>query len=199
MSPTKKSAAQKKSPPSIEFRRAERAAKFVLGKTKLRPRVALVLGSGLGDFADEFRNAARIPYAKIQHFPRSTAIGHAGQLVIGQVGDVAVAGMQGRVHLYEGYSVKEVAFPIRVCARMGIKAVILTNAAGGIKREFVQGRLVVISDHINLQGVNPLSGPNEERFGARFPDMTSAYDRKFREMALGEGKRMGIGMDEGVY
>jgi len=115
------------------------------------------------------------------------------------VGAIPVAGMQGRVHLYEGYSVKEVAFPIRVFARMGVKAVILTNAAGGIKREFVQGRLVVISDHINLQGVNPLSGPNEERFGARFPDMTSAYDRKFREMALGEGKRMGIGMDEGVY
>ncbi len=182
-----------------EFERAGRAAEFIFSKTALRPKIALVLGSGLGALADEFSSATKIPYAKIPHFPQSTAIGHAGKLVIGKVGAIPVAGMQGRVHLYEGYSVKEVAFPIRVFARMGVKAVILTNAAGGIKREFVQGRLVVISDHINLQGVNPLSGPNEERFGARFPDMTSAYDRKFREMALAEGKRMGIGMDEGVY
>ncbi len=182
-----------------EFERAGRAAEFIFSKTALRPKIALVLGSGLGAFADEFSSATKIPYVKIPHFPQSTAIGHAGKLVIGKVGAIPVAGMQGRVHLYEGYSVKEVAFPIRVFARMGVKAVILTNAAGGIKREFVQGRLVAISDHINLQGVNPLSGPNEERFGARFPDMTSAYDRKFREMALGEGKRMGIGMDEGVY
>jgi len=200
MSPTKKSAAaQKKSPPSIEFRRAERASKFVLGKTKLRPRVALVLGSGLGDFADEFRNAARIPYTKIPHFPRSTAIGHAGQLVIGQVGDVAVAGMQGRVHLYEGYSVKEVAFPIRVFARMGIKAVILTNAAGGINRNYSQGCLVVIRDHVNLQGVNPLSGPNDERFGVRFPDMTQAYDREFHGFVNEEAKKLGLGIHQGVY
>ncbi len=182
-----------------EFERAGRAAEFIFSKTPLRPKIALVLGSGLGAFADEFSSATKIPYVKIPHFPQSTAIGHAGKLVIGKVGAIPVAGMQGRVHLYEGYSVKEVAFPIRVFARMGVKAVILTNAAGGIKREFVQGRLVAISDHINLQGVNPLSGPNEERFGARFPDMTSAYDRKFREMTLGEGKRMGIGMDEGVY
>ena len=200
MSPTKKSAvARKKAPPSTEFRRAERAAKFVLGKTKLRPRVALVLGSGLGDFADEFRNAARIPYAKIPHFPRSTAIGHAGQLVIGQVGDVAVAGMQGRVHLYEGYSVKEVAFPIRVFARMGIKAVILTNAAGGINRNYSQGCLVVIRDHVNLQGMNPLSGPNDERFGARFPDMTQAYDREFHGFVNEEAKKLGLGIHQGVY
>jgi len=182
-----------------EFERAGRAAEFIFSKTPLRPKIALVLGSGLGAFADEFSSATKIPYVKIPHFPQSTAIGHAGKLVIGKVGAIPVAGMQGRVHLYEGYSVKEVAFPIRVFARMGVKAVILTNAAGGIKQEFVQGRLVAISDHINLQGVNPLSGPNEERFGARFPDMTSAYDRKFREMTLGEGKRMGIGMDEGVY
>ena len=200
MSPTKKSAvARKKAPPSIEFRRAERAAKFVLGKTQLRPRVALVLGSGLGDFADEFRNAARIPYAKIPHFPRSTAIGHAGQLVIGQVGDVAVAGMQGRVHLYEGYSVKEVAFPIRVFARMGVRAVILTNAAGGINRNYSQGCLVVIRDHVNLQGMNPLSGPNDERFGARFPDMTQAYDREFHGFVNEEAKKLGLGIHQGVY
>lgn len=182
-----------------EYERAGEAADFIFNKTKLRPKIALVLGSGLGAFADEFANAAKIPYADIPHFPQSTAIGHAGKLVVGQVNGIPVAGMQGRVHLYEGYSAKEVVFPIRVFARIGVKAVILTNAAGGIKREFVQGRLVVISDHINLQGVNPLTGPNDERFGLRFHDMTSAYDKRFREMTVGEGNRLGIGLYEGVY
>jgi purine-nucleoside phosphorylase len=182
---------------SSEYERAEAAAQFIFSRTKLRPKIALVLGSGLGPFADEFANATKIPYAEIPHFPQSTAIGHAGQLVVGNVDGIAVAGMQGRVHLYEGYSVKEVVFPIRVFARMGVKAVILTNAAGGIK--FTQGRLVVISDHINLQGVNPLTGFNDERFGPRFPDMSTAYDKRFREMAVGQGNRLGIGIDEGVY
>ena len=182
---------------SGEYERAEAAAQFIFSRTALRPKIALVLGSGLGPFADEFANATKIPYAEIPHFPQSTAIGHAGQLVVGTVDGIAVAGMQGRVHLYEGYSVKEVSFPIRVFARMGVKAVILTNAAGGIK--FTQGRLVVISDHINLQGVNPLTGLNDERFGARFPDMSTAYDKRFREMAVGQGNRLGIGIDEGVY
>jgi len=182
-----------------EYERAGEAADFIFAQTVLRPKIALVLGSGLGAFADEFTSATKISYAKIPHFPQSTAIGHAGKLVIGKVGTIPVAGMQGRVHLYEGYSAKEVAFPIRVFARMGVKAVILTNAAGGIKREFVQGRLVVISDHINLQGVNPLTGPNDERFGLRFHDMTSAYDKRFREMTVGEANRLGIGMYEGVY
>jgi len=182
-----------------EFEQAGEAADFIFSQTVLRPKIALVLGSGLGAFADEFTDASRIPYAKIPHFPQSTAIGHAGKLVIGKVGAIPVAGMQGRVHLYEGYSAKEVVFPIRVFARMGVKAVILTNAAGGIKREFSQGRLVVLSDHINLQGVNPLTGQNDERFGLRFHDMTAAYDRRFREMTVGEGNRMGIGIYEGVY
>jgi len=184
---------------SGEYERAGEAADFIFSQTKLRPQIALVLGSGLGAFADEFVHADRIPYAKIPHFPQSTAIGHAGKLVIGKVDAVPVAGMQGRVHLYEGYSPKEVVFPIRVFSRMGVKAVILTNAAGGIRREFVQGRLVVISDHINLQGTNPLVGPNDERFGLRFHDMTNAYDKRFREMTVGEGNRLGIGMYEGVY
>src|SRR5580658_2830666 len=124
---------------SSEFSRATSAAKFILGKTRLRPRIALVLGSGLGAFADEFETPTKIPYKTIPHFPQSTAIGHAGQLVIGNVGNVAVAGMQGRVHLYEGYSAKEVSFPIRVFARLGIKAVILTNAAGGINLNYSEG------------------------------------------------------------
>jgi purine-nucleoside phosphorylase len=184
---------------SPEFAQADAAARYVLKKTKLRPKIALVLGSGLGAFADEFAAATRIPYAKIPKFPTSTAIGHAGQLVLGIVEGIAVVGMQGRVHLYEGYSVQDVAFSVRVFARMGVNAVILTNAAGGIKKEFTQGRLVVISDHINLQGANPLVGANEEKFGPRFPDMSAAYDKTFRELALAEGRRLGIELGEGVY
>jgi purine-nucleoside phosphorylase len=182
-----------------EFARAERAAKFILSKTKLRPRIGLVLGSGLGAFADQFTDAARVPYERIPHFPRSTAVGHAGRLVVGKVGAVPVAGMQGRVHFYEGYSLKEVIFPMRVFARMGIRAVILTNAAGGINRSFKQGALVVIRDHINLQGSNPLVGPNDERFGPRFPDMTKAYWKSYRQAALEEARRLGMEVFEGVY
>jgi purine-nucleoside phosphorylase len=197
MSPSRKS--KKQIAPESQFERAEAAADFVFSKSKLRPQIALVLGSGLGAFADEFERSTKIPYSEIPYYPRSTAIGHAGQLVIGMVGDIPLAGMQGRVHLYEGYSAKDVAFPIRVFARMGIRAVILTNAAGGIKREFVQGQLVVIQDHLNLQGANPLTGPNEDRFGPRFPDMTVAYDRRFREITVGEGNRNHILLYEGVY
>jgi purine-nucleoside phosphorylase len=196
---------QKKSTPApsprtpTEFAKADEAAKFILTQTKLRPKIALVLGSGLGAFADEFSNAKKISYADIPHFPQSTAIGHAGKLVIGKVSETPVIGMQGRVHLYEGYSVHQVAFPIRVFARLGIQAVILTNAAGGILRELTQGRLVLISDHINLQGANPLTGPNDEKFGLRFPDMTTAYDKKFRAIAAAEAAKAGTTMPEGVY
>jgi purine-nucleoside phosphorylase len=190
MSAAQKSA--KRGRPSREFAWADAAAKFVLKRTKLRPKIALVLGSGLGAFADEFANALKIPYSKIPHFPQSTAIGHAGQLVIGEVGDTEVVGMQGRVHLYEGYSAKDVSFPVRVFSRMGVKAIVLTNAAGGIKQNFTQGRLVLISDHLNLQAVNPLCGPNDEHFGPRFPDMSAAYDREFRALTLAEGRRLGI-------
>ena len=182
-----------------EYARAERAAKFILSKTKLRPKIALVLGSGLGAFADELTDARRIPYEKIPHFPRSTAVGHAGVLAIGKVGGIAVAAMQGRVHLYEGYSAHEVAFAMRVFGRLGIRSAILTNAAGGINVEFKQGALVVIRDHINLQGANPLIGPNDERFGPRFPDMTQAYWRPYREIASAEAKRLRIEAHEGVY
>ena len=199
MSPTKKQKQVKKSAASIEDARAEEAARFIARKTKLQPRIALVLGSGLGAFAEEFSGAVRIPYTKIPHFPHSTAIGHAGQLVLGKIEGVDVVGMQGRVHLYEGYSAKEVAFPVRVFARMGVRAVILTNAAGGIRKEFTQGRLVAISDHINLQGSNPLIGQNDEKFGARFPDMTTAYDKRFRLIAMTQAKRLGIDLGEGVY
>ena len=192
-------AGSKPSARDTEFARAERAAKFILSKTKLRPMIALVLGSGLGAFADELTDGIRIPYEKIPNFPRSTAVGHAGVLAIGKVGGIAVAAMKGRVHLYEGYSARETAFAMRVFGRLGIRSAILTNAAGGINPEFKQGALVVICDHINLQGVNPLVGPNDERFGPRFPDMTQAYWRPYREIALEEAKRLGIDTHEGVY
>jgi purine-nucleoside phosphorylase len=181
------------------FHAAESAAQFVLAQTTLRPRVGLVLGSGLGGFADSLSEAVPIPYAKIPAFPRSTAIGHAGQMVIGKAGDVVVAAMQGRVHLYEGYSSQEVAFPMRVFGRMGIRAVILTNAAGGIDLGYQQGALVLISDHINLQGQNPLTGPSDERLGPRFPDMTQAYAKAYREFAREEGQKLGMTLHEGVY
>jgi purine-nucleoside phosphorylase len=185
--------------PSAEFFQAEKAAKYILSKTKLRPKIALVLGSGLGAFAGEFDAATKIPYAKIPNFPRSTAIGHAGQLVLGEVDSIPVAGMQGRVHLYEGYSAKQVAFPVRVFQRMGVKAIIVTNAAGGINLNYSEGALVVLRDHINLQGTNPLIGLNDERFGSRFPDMTRAYDPEFRRFVAEAGKKLELSLHEGVY
>lgn len=186
-------------PKTDDFSFAETAAQYLLSQTSIRPRIGLVLGSGLGSFADELADAIKIPYTTIPHFPRSTAIGHAGQMVIGHVGQVPVAAMQGRVHLYEGYSVQQVTFPIRVFARMGVRVVILTNAAGGISPNYKQGALVLISDHINLQGQNPLVGPNDERFGERFPDMTQAYSKLLRETARDAGKKLGKELDEGVY
>ena len=182
-----------------EFERAEQAAGFVLAKTALRPRVALVLGSGLGDMADGLSDAVRIPYATIPGFPRPTAEGHAGQLVIGRLGGVAVAAMQGRVHFYEGLAFRELVFPVRVFGRMGIKAMVLTTAAGGISPKLKQGCLMVIEDHINLQGTNPLIGPNDERFGPRFPDMTNAYHPAYRELALEAGRKVGVEITSGVY
>ncbi|HWF14392.1 MAG TPA: purine-nucleoside phosphorylase [Candidatus Acidoferrales bacterium] len=179
--------------------RADVAAKYILTKTKLRPRIGIVLGSGLGAFANEIAGATGIEYRNIPNFPRSTAIGHAGRMVIGKVTGVPVAVMQGRVHMYEGYSPQEVIFPMRVMARMGIRAVLLTNAAGGINTSFSQGCLVVLRDHINLQGTNPLIGPNDERFGERFPDMTQVYYKPYQAAALEQGKRLGMEITQGVY
>jgi purine-nucleoside phosphorylase len=182
-----------------QFTIAEAAARLILSRTTLRPRIGLVLGSGLGGFADSLAGATAIPYAEIPSFPRSTAIGHAGRMVIGKCGDIAVAAMQGRVHLYEGYSPQQVAFPIRVFGRMGIRAVILTNAAGGIDLNYQQGALVLIRDHINLQGQNPLTGSNDDRLGVRFPDMTQAYAKEYRAMARDEAGKLGMTLHEGVY
>jgi len=182
-----------------EFENAESAAAFLHSQTTLRPQIGLVLGSGLGGMADNLSGAARIPYRDIPCFPRSTAVGHAGQMVIGNDGGVPLAVMQGRVHQYEGYSAQETAFPMRVFRRMGIRAVVLTNAAGGINLSYQQGALVILSDHINLQGRNPLVGSNDERFGPRFPDMTNAYCKQYREIALQEARRLGQTAYEGVY
>jgi purine-nucleoside phosphorylase len=186
-------------PMNDHFTLAKTAAKSILQQTTLRPQIGLVLGSGLGGFADSLSDATRIPFAEIPAFPRSTAIGHAGQMVIGRAGTVPVAVMQGRVHLYEGYSAQEVAFPVRVFGRMGIRAVVFTNAAGGINLRYQQGALVLMSDHINLQGTNPLVGPNDDLLGVRFPDMTHAYDKSYRELAREEARKQGMTLHEGVY
>jgi len=182
-----------------DYTRAESAAGFLLSQTSLRPRVGMILGSGLGGLADELTEATRVPYSEIPNFPISTAIGHAGRMVIGHAGNVPIAAMQGRIHLYEGYSAQQVAFPIRVFGRMGIRALVLTNAAGGINLDYKQGALVVISDHINLQGRNPLVGVNDDRFGLRYPDMTQAYSMAYREMALEEARKLGLSVHQGVY
>lgn len=187
-----------------EYTRAKEAAEFLLAKLKSRPelgipKIAVVLGSGLGDFANDLKDPLIVPYETIPHYPRSTAIGHAGRMVIGKLGDVPVAAMQGRVHQYEGYTAKQAAFPVRVFGLMGFKSIILTNAAGGINKSYGQGALVLMSDHINLQGANPLIGPNEDRFGLRFHDMGDAYNKRYREIAKEEGKRLGIQLFEGVY
>jgi len=182
-----------------EFDRAEQAAQYVFARTALRPQIALVLGSGLGAFADSLAEAVRIPYADIPHYPRPTAEGHAGRLVIGMKRNVAVAAMQGRVHLYEGRSIEEVVFPLRVFGRMGVRTLILTNAAGGINPAYKQGCLVILEDHINLSGRNPLTGPNDPRFGVRFVDMSNAYDPDCREIAWNQAQRLGIEVFRGVY
>jgi purine-nucleoside phosphorylase len=182
-----------------EFTRAEEAAGFIRRQTRLHPKIALVLGSGLGSFADQLTHSIAIPYADIPYFPKPSAEGHAGRLVIGELGMVPVACMQGRVHLYEGHSAREVVFPVRALGRFGIRALILTNAAGGINQSYTQGCLVVLKDHINLQGTNPLAGVNDERFGPRFLDMTQAYFPVYRQITLEQGKRLGIDVYEGVY
>lgn len=182
-----------------QFTLADSAAQFILARTTLRPKIGLVLGSGLGAFADSLTEAIRVPYAQIPQFPCSTAIGHAGRMVIGKAGDVAVAAMQGRVHLYEGYSAQEVTFPIRVFGRMDVRAVILTNAAGGINLSYSQGALVLIRDHINLQGANPLVGANDDRFGVRFPDLTHAYAKQYRAIGREEAAKLNITLHEGLY
>jgi purine-nucleoside phosphorylase len=181
------------------YERAEHATRIIRSRITVEPRIALVLGSGLGGFADDFEEAVAIPYEEIPGFVRSTAQGHAGRLVIGKVDSVPVLAMQGRVHYYEGYSLEEVTFPVRTFGLLGIKTLILTNAAGGINVQLTQGALMMITDHVNLMGVNPLRGPNDERFGPRFPDMTAVYSPELQELVVEEAKAINVEVRRGIY
>ena len=181
------------------YERAEHANRIIRARTNVEPRIAIVLGSGLGGFADDFEEGVSIPYEDIPGFMRSTAQGHAGRLVIGKIDSVPVLAMQGRVHYYEGYSLEEVTFPIRAFKLLGIKTLILTNAAGGINVELQQGALMVLSDHLNLMGANPLRGPNDERFGPRFPDMSAVYSPELQALVVEEAREIGVEVRRGIY
>ena len=184
---------------STQYERASQAAEFIRARAVETPRVALVLGSGLGAFADEIADAVAIPYQDIPCFPVSTVEGHAGRLVLGKVGGVPVAVMQGRFHYYEGYDLDAVTLPMRVFGLLGVESVIITNAAGGLNSEFMPGTLMVISDHLNPTGLSPLRGANDARFGPRFPDMSEVYSRVYQEIAINTAHTIGLNLRRGIY
>lgn len=175
------------------------AAAYIAEKIPCRPEIGLVLGSGLGDFADTLENALRIPFGEIPGFPLPTVAGHAGALVIGTKRGRTVAALQGRLHYYEGHSQQALTIPVRVLAALGVKTLVLTNAAGGVNLGFHPGDLMLISDHINYSGSNPLMGPNLEDFGPRFPDVSDLYTQALREKIRGAAGAAGISLQEGVY
>lgn len=177
----------------------ERAVKFIKGKYSKEVRTGLILGSGLGVLADEIENPVKISYSDIPGFLQSTVEGHAGQLVLGKLSGKEVIAMQGRFHYYEGYSFDQVTFPVRVMKALGIDQLIVTNAAGGINKDFIPGDLMLITDHINLMGSNPLIGPNDSSLGVRFPDMSAAYNRELIRQAKLAAKKLGLDVKEGVY
>ncbi|MDE1175493.1 MAG: purine-nucleoside phosphorylase [Edaphobacter sp.] len=187
------------------FTQAQAATDFIRARFPSTPKLALILGSGLGDFASQVADAVTIPYSEIPHFPQSTVAGHSGKLVLGTIGGITVAVMQGRVHAYEGYTMEQVTFPMRVLGLLGAQRLIVTNAAGGINTLYGQGAIVAISDHINLTGSNAALGPNEPRFGLlpgsgqRFFDMTTAYSPALRQLAVSEAAQQGWELSEGVY
>lgn len=181
------------------FDRVQEACVSVQSRTELRPRVGVVLGSGLGAFVERLQARQTIPYAQLPFFPKSTVAGHAGEWITGASGGVPVAVMSGRVHYYEGYSMQDVTFGVRLMAALGISTVVLTNAAGGIHADLLPGSLMLLRDHINLTGDNPLRGPHDERLGARFPDMTDTYGAHERALALHCAKELAIVLREGVY
>ncbi|MCM3788340.1 purine-nucleoside phosphorylase [Domibacillus indicus] len=183
----------------MNIQHIEEAAGFLKEKLNVTPEIGLILGSGLGVLADEVENAVSIPYETIPHFPVSTVEGHAGELVIGTLSGKTVAAMKGRFHYYEGYSFQEVTFPVRVMKALGIETIIVTNAAGGVNESFEPGDLMLISDHLNLMGGNPLIGKNDSRLGVRFPDMSVAYSRELRELAKKAAEQIGLNVREGVY
>ncbi len=181
------------------YDRVEEAAAAVRAGCGTLPEAAIVLGSGLGDFADTLLDAFATPYGDLPHWPPSKVVGHAGRLVIGSVAGKRVAALSGRAHFYEGHDLSTVVFATRVMGRLGVRQIILTNAAGGINTGFAQGALMVIDDHINLLGSNPLVGVNDERFGVRFPDMSEVYSRRLRDIADAAAKARGVPMSHGVY
>ena len=181
------------------FDRVEEAAAAVRSRCGALPQIAIVLGSGLGDFADTLLDAVATPYEQLPHWPASKVIGHAGRLVVGSVRGKRIAALAGRAHFYEGHTLDTVAFATRVMVRLGVKQVILTNAAGGINTGFAQGALMVIDDHINFLGSNPLVGPNDERFGPRFPDMSEVYSRRLRGIADEAARAKGVPVSHGIY
>lgn len=175
------------------------AADFIKNKMKVEPEIGLVLGSGLGNLVDQIKNQTAIKYEAIPHFPTSTVKGHAGQFVFGTLQGKSVVAMQGRFHYYEGYSLAEVTLPIRTMKRLGIKSLILTNAAGGINLAFEPGNLMIITDHLNLFGTNPLIGANEDDFGVRFPDMTAVYHPSYIKHVKKCAQKLNINIKEGIY
>ncbi|MCJ7842390.1 purine-nucleoside phosphorylase [Lederbergia sp. NSJ-179] len=177
----------------------ERAKTFLEGKIASKPKVGLILGSGLGVLADEIDNPVKIKYEMIPGFPISTVEGHAGQLVVGELKGVTVLAMQGRFHYYEGYPLDEVTFPVRVMKALGVEALVVTNAAGGVNQTFTPGDLMLITDHINNAGANPLIGPNENTLGVRFPDMSTAYTPSLQKLVREVAKDLNIILKEGVY
>jgi purine-nucleoside phosphorylase len=181
------------------YDRVANAAAVIRSRSDIGARIALVLGSGLGAFADDLQERVIVPYDDIPGFAHSTVEGHKGQLVIGKSGGVPVVAMQGRFHYYEGYSLEDVVFPIRTFGLLGAQTIVLTNAAGGINVQFDKGALMVISDHLNLMGATPLRGPHDDRFGARFPDMTEVYAHDLQEMVVEEARHIGLEMRRGIY
>jgi purine-nucleoside phosphorylase len=181
------------------WERVEETASDIRSRCALLPETAIVLGSGLGDFSDTLLDALATPYASLPHWPASRVVGHAGRLVIGTVAGQRIAALSGRVHFYEGYDLATVVFATRVMGRLGVKRFILTNAAGGINAAFAQGALMIIDDHINLMGSNPLIGPNDDRFGPRFPDMSEVYSARLRKMADEAARAKGVGVSHGIY
>jgi len=181
------------------YERAQEAVRLIRARTSAEVSVAIVLGSGLGGFAGDLTEATEIGYEEIPGFAHASVEGHAGRLVIGKAGDVTVAAMQGRFHFYEGYSLEDVTFPIRVLKLLGVRTLVLTNAAGSLNVEFTPGSLMVITDHLNLLGDNPLRGENDERFGPRFPDLSTVYSPELQNIVIEEGSRMGIELRRGVY
>ena len=181
------------------FDKIQESADFIKGKSNTQPKIGLILGSGLGVLADEIQNPVKIKYNDIPNFPISTVEGHAGQLVIGNLEGKEVVAMQGRFHYYEGYSQQEITFPVRVMKALGVDTIVVTNAAGGANVNFEPGDLMVIKDHINLSGSNPLIGKNDERFGPRFPDMSTAYKPKYVELVKECAKELNMKIQEGVY